>query len=66
MYPVQEKGADNLYLQPINGSAGRFISSFRSADGISDFRFSPDGKSLALVRVHVISDVVLIRDAREQ
>ena len=37
------------------------ITNFQ-ADAISAFRFSPDGKTLGVLRAHVESDVVLLRD----
>jgi Tol biopolymer transport system component len=42
-------GVDNLWLQPLDGSKGRSLTDF-TAERISDFRWSPDGKQLALVR----------------
>jgi Tol biopolymer transport system component len=62
VYPIRENGTDNLWLQPLNGSAGRQITNFKS-DTIASFRFSPDGKSLGVLRSHAESDVVLLRDA---
>ena len=38
------------------------ITDFKS-DTISSFRFSPDGKTIGVLRSHVESDVVLLRDA---
>jgi dipeptidyl aminopeptidase/acylaminoacyl peptidase len=62
VYPIRESGADNLWLQPLDGSRGRQITQFKS-DTISAFRFSPDGKTIGVLRSHVESDVVLLRDA---
>jgi serine/threonine protein kinase len=62
VYPIRENGTDNLWLQPLGGSAGRQITNFKS-DTISSFRFSPDGKTIGLLRSHTESDVVLLRDA---
>jgi eukaryotic-like serine/threonine-protein kinase len=61
VYPIHENGTDNLWLQPLDGSGGRQITQFRS-DGISSFGFSPDGKTIGVLRSHVESDVVLLRD----
>ncbi|MGB8800597.1 MAG: protein kinase [Candidatus Acidiferrales bacterium] len=61
VYPIHESGTDNLWLQPLDGSHGRQITQFKS-DGISSFRFSPDGKTIGVLRSHVESDVVLLRD----
>jgi eukaryotic-like serine/threonine-protein kinase len=62
VYPIRENGMDNLWLQPLNGSRGHQITNFKS-DAISSFRFSPDGKTIGVLRSHVESDVVLLRDA---
>jgi eukaryotic-like serine/threonine-protein kinase len=64
VYPTRENGVDNLWLQPLDGSKGRQITSF-SSEHIYDFHWSFDGKQLALVRGHTDSDVVLIRDAKQ-
>ena len=64
IYPVGNGTADNLWQQPLDGSAGRQITDFK-AEHIGDgFAFSPDGKRLGVIRGHVDSDVVLIRDTR--
>jgi Tol biopolymer transport system component len=56
-----ENGADNIWLQPIDGSKGRVITNFKS-DQLIDFRWSPDGKSLAALRSHRDSDVIFLHD----
>jgi eukaryotic-like serine/threonine-protein kinase len=61
VYPIRESGVDNLWLQPLDGSRGRQITNFES-DGIQNFRFSPDGKTLGVFREHTESDVVLLHD----
>jgi eukaryotic-like serine/threonine-protein kinase len=61
IYPIREAGTDNLWLQPLDGSRGHQITQFKS-DGISSFRFSPDGKNIGLLHSHTESDVVLLRD----
>ncbi len=63
VYVVRENGVDNLWQQPLDGSAGKFLTSFK-AEHIGDFHWSPDGSTLAMVRGHTDSDVVLIRDAQ--
>jgi Tol biopolymer transport system component len=60
-YPIRESGVDNLWVQPLDGASGMRITSF-NAEQISTFEWSPDGKSLAILRGHTDSDVVLIRD----
>jgi Tol biopolymer transport system component len=61
VYPTRVNGTDNLWSQPLDGSPGRQITNFQS-ERIYDFHWSNDGKTLALVRGHTNSDVVLIRD----
>lgn len=62
VYPILENGTDNLWLQPLDGSRGHAITNFQS-DTIRLFTFSPDGKTLGVMRSHTESDVVLLRDA---
>jgi eukaryotic-like serine/threonine-protein kinase len=60
-YAVRENGVDNIWRQPLDGSAGKWETEFKS-ERIAQFRWSPDGRRLALVRGHTDSDVVLMRD----
>jgi eukaryotic-like serine/threonine-protein kinase len=61
VYPIRENGVENLRLQPLDGSRGRQITNFQS-DAIQMFEFSPDGKTLGVLRSHTESDVVLLHD----
>ena len=61
VYPIRENGVDNLWQQPLDGSPGKQITSFKS-ERIMDFHWSFDGKQLAIVRGHTDSDVVLLRN----
>ena len=61
VYPIHESGTDNLWLQSLDGSRGHQMTKFKS-DTISAFRFSPDGKTIGVLRSHAESDVVLLRD----
>ena len=45
-YPIRENGVDNVWVQPLDGSAGHQITYFTS-EQIDSFHKSPDGKSLA-------------------
>jgi eukaryotic-like serine/threonine-protein kinase len=56
-----ENNVDNLWLQPLDGKTGRQLTTFKS-DQIYNFSWSPNGKKLLVVRVHIESDVVLLRD----
>ena len=62
-YPIREDGVDNIWVQPLDGSAGRQITHFTS-DQIDSFHWSPDGKNLALLRSHSESDVVLLQESK--
>jgi eukaryotic-like serine/threonine-protein kinase len=62
-YVVRENGVDNIWRQPLDGSAGKWGTTFKS-EHITVFQWSFDGKQLALVRGHTDSDVVLIRDTQ--
>jgi Tol biopolymer transport system component len=62
VYRIREKGTDNLWLHPLDGSPGRQITNFQ-ADWTQAYQFSLDGKSLAVMRTHVDSDIVLLHDA---
>src|SRR5579864_2711841 len=64
VYPTRDRGVDNLWLQPVDGSKGHYLTDFKS-ERIYDFHWSFDGKQLALVRGHNDSDVVLIRDVQQ-
>ena len=63
-YVVRENGVDNIWRQPLDGSAGKWVTAFKT-EHISAFRWSPDGKRLALARGHTDSDVVLLKDQRQ-
>jgi eukaryotic-like serine/threonine-protein kinase len=62
VYPINENGASNLWVQPLDGSPGKQITNF-PADLLQVFSFSPDGKTLGVMRRHEESDVVLLRDS---
>jgi len=63
VYVVKDK-ASNLWMQPLDGSAGHQITNFTS-DLITGFRWSPDRKTLAVMRTHNTSDVVVLRETHE-
>jgi Tol biopolymer transport system component len=62
-YVIREKGMDNLWVQPLNGSLDHSITDFKS-EQIWSFSLSPDGKSLAVLRGHYDSDVVLLQESK--
>jgi len=63
VYAFREKGVENLWQQPLDGSPGKQLTSFKS-EHIYDFHWSFDGSRLALVQGHTDSDVVLMREQR--
>jgi serine/threonine protein kinase len=60
-YAVREKGVGNLWMQPLDGSAPHQLTHF-TAERIEKFLFSRDGTKIAMLRGHVESDAVLLRD----
>jgi serine/threonine protein kinase/Tol biopolymer transport system component len=64
VYSINENGTDNLWVEPLDGSAGHPLTHFTS-ELISDFRWSPDGKTLAIIREHDDADVVLLKEAAQ-
>jgi Tol biopolymer transport system component len=62
-YPISENGADNVWVQPLDGSPGHQITKFDS-EQILSFHWSPDGKNLGVLRGHTDSDVVLLQEAK--
>jgi eukaryotic-like serine/threonine-protein kinase len=62
-YTIVENGIANVWAQPLDGSPGHRLTNFTS-DRIRSFQFSPDGKTLAVIHLHVVSDVVLLRETR--
>ena len=65
VYPIRDKAADNLWLQPLAGGSGHQITNYTSLR-IYSYQWSPDGKRLALVRGDTPSDLVLIQDVNKK
>ncbi len=63
-YPVRENGVDNVWISPLDGSPGHQITKF-DAEQILSFHWSPDGKSLGILRGHTASDVVLLQETKQ-
>src|SRR3984957_8224516 len=59
-YIVRDQGIDNIFVQPLDGSAGHQITNFTS-ERIAEFQWSPDGKTVAVARSHATSDIVLLQ-----
>ena len=64
VYAISENGADNLWVEPLDGSPGHLLTHFPS-ETISDFHWSPDGKMLAIIRQHDDADVVLLKEGNQ-
>ena len=64
VYDITDKGVANLWMQPLDGSAGHPLTNFTSGR-INGFRWSPDGKSLGVMREQDVSDVVVLRETEE-
>jgi len=60
-YAVRQKAADQIVIQPLDGSPKRTVTAF-SSGRILSFAWSPDGQSLAITRGYTDSDVVLLTD----
>ncbi len=60
VYSIRVNGVKNLWLPPLDGSAGRQMTNFPE-EWIGAFSWSPDGKSPGMLRSHTESDVVLLR-----
>jgi serine/threonine protein kinase len=61
-FVIEEGGVDNIWMQPLDGSKGRRLTNFKGSERIQDFRWSPDGKGMAMLRFSSVSDVILLRD----
>jgi eukaryotic-like serine/threonine-protein kinase len=59
----EEKGVDNIWIQPLDGSKGHTLTDFKSKY-ISDFRWSRDGRRLVVLRHSYAGDVILLHDSR--
>ena len=62
-HTIRENGVDNVWVQPLDGSAGHRITNFTS-EQIDSFHWSPDGKKLGILRGHSDSDVVLLQESK--
>ncbi|HEV2400979.1 MAG TPA: protein kinase [Candidatus Sulfotelmatobacter sp.] len=61
-FVVEKDGVANVWAQPIDGSKGRQLTNFKNTEKIQDFRWSPDLKTLALLRFKSVSDAIVLRD----
>ena len=64
-YPITQNGMmSNLWVQPLDGAPGFQLTHFPS-ETITDFHWSPDGKTLAVTHEHDIADVVLLHEGSQ-
>ena len=64
VYAIAENGVANVWMQPIDGSAGRQITDFKSGQ-IWSLDVSPDGKNLAVLHGQFVADVVLLQETKQ-
>ena len=62
-YNFHDHDAENLWLQPLDGSPGKQVTNF-TTERIADFHWSLDGSKLGMVRGHTDSDVVLLQESK--
>jgi eukaryotic-like serine/threonine-protein kinase len=63
-HKISTNGAENVWVQPVNGSPGHQITNFLSGS-ITEFRWSPDSETLGILRAKSESDVVLLQETRQ-
>ncbi len=63
VYPITQNGVDNLWLQPLDGSAGRQLTNFKSEQFVM-VSWSPDGKMIGVLQRRIDGDVVLLRESQ--
>jgi serine/threonine protein kinase/Tol biopolymer transport system component len=63
-YHRRMHGADNVYHENPNGGDSVAVTKYQSGR-ITDFRYSPDGKKIAVIHASQQSDVALIRDEKD-
>jgi serine/threonine protein kinase/Tol biopolymer transport system component len=60
-YVIRDHGEQSVWAQPVDGGAGHAISA-AAVDAIFGYSWSPDGKTLAIERMHTDSNAVLLRE----
>ena len=55
----------NIWVQPLDGSKPRQLTHFTDERPIADYRWSRDGKRLAIARSSVTNDIVLFRGLKK-
>jgi eukaryotic-like serine/threonine-protein kinase len=62
VYAIRVNGVENLWLQPLDGSPGHQLTNFPT-ELIGVYQWSPDGKSIGMLRFQTEADVVLLRES---
>ncbi|HZQ22938.1 MAG TPA: protein kinase [Terriglobales bacterium] len=62
-YTVRNKGVDNIWIHPLDGSPRRQLTQFPSGQ-IEDFHWSPDGHKLAVLHTTETADVILLQETK--
>lgn len=58
-FAIQKNGVMDLWNQPIAGGELQQLTHFTTAEGISSFQYSKDGKQIAISRGEPVSDVLV-------
>jgi serine/threonine protein kinase/Tol biopolymer transport system component len=61
---VKEQPQSNIWVQPLDGSAPRQLTTFNDGREILDFAWSRDGKRLAIARATTTTDIILFRGVK--
>ena len=65
VYPIAQTGSATLWLQPLDGSAGRQVTIFNT-EPIVALRWSPDGKKIGVLTRRIEANVVLLHDSTDE
>jgi serine/threonine protein kinase len=60
-YLISENGGNSLWIQPLDGTPGHELAHL-SSEPVASYSWSPDGKTLAIIRQHDVADVVLLKE----
>jgi len=63
VYTTLTNGVYNVWMQPLDGSAGHQLTDFKSGQ-IWSLDVSPDGNNLAVLHGSYDSDVVLLQETK--
>jgi hypothetical protein len=63
--PQSSERSGNIWVQPLDGSSARQLTNFVDERPIVDYRWSRDGKRLAIARSSVTNDIVLFKGLKQ-